>query len=133
MTWLLMLLITMLGPPGGAAAPGSSAGGVTIALAPAQPTARAELPSVTPARGIDPPLVVIDAGHGGHDPGASSSVSPVPEKDVTLALARAIRDALARSGRVRAALTRDDDRFLDLHERYAIARRLRADLFISVH
>lgn len=79
------------------------------------------------------PLVVIDAGHGGHDPGAISPHGGAREKDITLALARAIRDDLVASGRVRVALTRADDRFLVLEERYGIARRLRADLFISVH
>jgi N-acetylmuramoyl-L-alanine amidase len=78
------------------------------------------------------PLVVIDAGHGGVDPGA---IGPdgLREKDVTLKVAKAIRDELLASGRVRVALTRDDDRFLVLRERYGIARRLRGDLFISIH
>lgn len=79
------------------------------------------------------PLVVIDAGHGGFDPGAISPTSGLREKDVTLRIARAIRDELLRSGRARVALTRDDDRFLVLQERYGIARKLRADLFISIH
>ena len=79
------------------------------------------------------PLVVIDAGHGGFDPGAISPTSGLREKDVTLRIARAIRDELLKSGRVRVALTRDDDRFLVLQERYGIARRLHADLFISIH
>lgn len=79
------------------------------------------------------PLVVIDAGHGGHDPGAISPFGGAREKDVTLALARAIRDDLVAGGRVRVALTRADDRFLVLEERYGIARRLKADLFLSVH
>lgn len=79
------------------------------------------------------PLVVIDAGHGGHDPGAISPHSGKREKDITLAIARAIRADLLASGRVRVALTRADDRFLVLEERYGIARRLKADLFISVH
>lgn len=81
----------------------------------------------------DRPLVVIDAGHGGHDPGALSPDGSLREKDVTLQVARAIRDALLASGRVRVALTREDDRFLVLQERYGLARRLKADLFISVH
>lgn len=78
------------------------------------------------------PLVVIDAGHGGVDPGA---IGPdgLREKDVTLKVAKAIRDALLASGRVRVALTRSDDRFLVLRERYGVARRLKGDLFISVH
>lgn len=79
------------------------------------------------------PLVVIDAGHGGHDPGAISPHDGSREKDITLALARAIRKDLLALGRVRVALTRSDDRFLVLEERYGIARRLKADLFISVH
>lgn len=79
------------------------------------------------------PLVVIDAGHGGHDPGAISPHGGKQEKDITLALARAIRDQLVASGRVRVALTRSDDRYLVLEERYGIARRLKADLLISVH
>ncbi len=79
------------------------------------------------------PLVVIDAGHGGVDPGAISPIDGRREKDVTLKIAKAMRDELLRSGRVRVALTRDDDRFLVLQERYGIARKLKANLFISVH
>ncbi len=79
------------------------------------------------------PLVVIDAGHGGVDPGAISPIDGRREKDVTLRIARAIRDELVRGGRVRVALTREDDRFLILRERYGIARRLGGDLFISIH
>ena len=81
----------------------------------------------------DRPLVVIDAGHGGFDPGAVSPTSGLQEKDVTLRIAKAIRDELLKSGRVRVALTREDDRFLVLQERYGIARKLKADLFISIH
>lgn len=79
------------------------------------------------------PLVVIDAGHGGHDPGAISPEKGTREKDVTLAVARAIRDELVKSGRVRVALTRSDDRFIVLRDRFEIARRLGADMFISIH
>lgn len=79
------------------------------------------------------PLVVIDAGHGGHDPGAINKDNGKREKDVTLAIAQAIRDQLVKGGRVRVALTRDDDRFLVLQERFGIARKLGADLFISIH
>lgn len=79
------------------------------------------------------PLVVIDAGHGGHDPGAISPVGGAKEKDITLAIAQAIRDKLVASGRVRVALTRDNDSFLVLTERYELARRMEANLFISVH
>ena len=78
------------------------------------------------------PLVVIDAGHGGHDPGASGP-DGLKEKAVTLALVQATRDALIRHGRVRVALTRDDDHFLVLGERALLARRLGADVFLSIH
>lgn len=79
------------------------------------------------------PLVVIDAGHGGHDPGAANRAQGRQEKDITLSLALALRERLVRGGRMRVALTRGDDRFLLLQERYDIARRLGADLFISIH
>lgn len=102
---------------------------LTIPLDPPQPG----LPRPRIFGRSDRPLVVIDAGHGGHDPGALSPTGGVREKDVTLAVARAIRDELVKSGRVRVALTRDDDTFLVLQERAEIARGLKADLFISVH
>lgn len=104
---------------------------VTVPIGKAKPAVA--LPRIEgPANGRLP-LVVIDAGHGGHDPGAISPHSGKREKDITLALARAIRADLLASGRVRVALTRADDRFLVLEERFGIARRLKADLFISVH
>lgn len=77
------------------------------------------------------PLVVIDPGHGGKDPGASGF--GYKEKDVVLGLAKALRDRLVEEGGVRVALTREDDRFLVLGERPEIARRMGADLFISIH
>jgi N-acetylmuramoyl-L-alanine amidase len=106
--------------------------GVTIDLAKASP-ADAALPRIYGARDPGRPLVLIDPGHGGKDPGAISPFGGRQEKDVTLAVARAIRDALAASGRVRVALTRDDDRFIVLRDRYEIARRMGANLFISIH
>lgn len=109
----------------------------------ARPSYRATIP-VPPTRAAAPlpriygnddsrPLVVIDAGHGGHDPGAINEQTGLQEKDVALRLALAARDALLASGRVRVAMTREDDRFLILSERYQIARRLGASLFISIH
>jgi N-acetylmuramoyl-L-alanine amidase len=79
------------------------------------------------------PIVVIDAGHGGRDPGATSVSGQVREKELTLALAQAVRDALVKRGRVRVAMTRDDDRYLTLDDRAAVARRLGAAMFVSVH
>lgn len=79
------------------------------------------------------PIVVIDAGHGGSDPGATSVSGQVHEKDLTLALARELRDTLVERGRVRVAMTRDDDRYLTLDERAAVAQRLDASTFVSLH
>ncbi|MEQ7873269.1 N-acetylmuramoyl-L-alanine amidase [Sphingomonas sp. ASV193] len=79
------------------------------------------------------PIVVIDPGHGGRDPGATGVSGAVHEKDLTLAAARELRDRLVADGRVRVALTRDDDRYLTLEERAAIARQLGAGLFVSIH
>lgn len=79
------------------------------------------------------PIVVIDAGHGGRDPGAISVSGDVNEKDLTLALARELRDDLVKHGRVRVAMTRDDDRYLTLDQRAAVARRLNAGIFVSLH
>ncbi len=77
------------------------------------------------------PLVVIDAGHGGHDPGAAGQ--GLVEKALVLDLARILRDELEAEGDVRVALTRDDDSYLLHEERFEIARRLDADLFLSIH
>ena len=78
------------------------------------------------------PLVVLDPGHGGHDPGARSILGRY-EHEITLPIAIAIRDRLNRFGKVRVALTRDDNRFLGLFERRQFARKLGADLFLSIH
>jgi N-acetylmuramoyl-L-alanine amidase len=79
------------------------------------------------------PIVVLDAGHGGRDPGATSVSGEVTEKELTLAFARDLRDQLVQRGRVRVALTRSDDRYLTLEQRADVARRLGASLFVSLH
>jgi N-acetylmuramoyl-L-alanine amidase len=76
-------------------------------------------------------VVVIDAGHGGKDPGASGGRAH--EKDLTLAAARALKKRLERDGRYRVVLTRSGDSFVPLGQRVQIARRANADLFISLH
>lgn len=118
-------------PVGFRAKPPEKRYSVTVPIG--QPRPAVPLPRIQGPADERLPLVVIDAGHGGHDPGAISPHSGKREKDITLALARAIRDDLLASGRVRVALTRSDDSYLVLEERYGIARRLKADLFISVH
>jgi N-acetylmuramoyl-L-alanine amidase len=104
---------------------------VTVPLDP--PEGAPRLPPVQGTQDRSRPLVVIDAGHGGHDPGALSTDKHAREKDVTLAVAKAIRDELVKGGRVRVALTRSDDRFIVLRDRFEIARRMGADMFISIH
>jgi N-acetylmuramoyl-L-alanine amidase len=131
--YLVALLLSLVGIGDPPAAPPAATGDGAVSISLDRAGSGPPLPAVTPARGADPPLVVIDAGHGGRDPGATAPDTGTEEKDVTLALARSIRDELAASGRVRAAVTREDDRFIPLTERYAIARRLGADLFISLH
>ena len=96
------------------------------------PAARAMTAVVTraPAR-KGPRVVVIDAGHGGRDPGAIGSRSH--EKDVTLAAAMALKARLETSGRYRVVLTRTGDTYVPLDGRVRIARAAEADLFISLH
>jgi N-acetylmuramoyl-L-alanine amidase len=79
------------------------------------------------------PIIVIDAGHGGRDPGATSTSGEVTEKALTLSFARELRDELVTRGRVRVAMTRNDDRYLTLEQRAGVARRLGASLFVSLH
>jgi N-acetylmuramoyl-L-alanine amidase len=79
------------------------------------------------------PIVVIDPGHGGRDPGATSVSGQVREKDLTMALAREVRDNLVKRGRVRVAMTREGDSYLTLDDRAALARRLNATMFVSLH
>ncbi|WP_303720931.1 N-acetylmuramoyl-L-alanine amidase [Malonomonas rubra] len=77
-------------------------------------------------------LIVVDAGHGGKDPGAVGP-SKVREKDVALSMARTLAAELRRQMGVKVLMTRSDDRFLELRERTAYANQVGADLFISLH
>ncbi len=107
----------------------AGAGGHVARVSLPAPVDAAALPDIRGDESL--PLVVIDPGHGGHDPGASGS--GFEEKNVVLGLARAVRDELEREGGVRVALTRNDDSYLLHAERYGIARRLGARLFLSIH
>lgn len=113
---------------GGRSSDASAQSSLTVNLPPAASDRIFGAPS---ARGR--PIVVIDAGHGGRDPGATSVSGQVREKQLTLILAQALRDQLVRRGRVRVAMTRDDDRYLTLEDRAAVARRLSAAMFVSIH
>ena len=77
-------------------------------------------------------LVVIDAGHGGEDVGARGP-GGVYEKHVTLAIARRLADELNNIPGLKVLLTRDGDFFVPLRERYKIAEKVKADLFVSIH
>jgi N-acetylmuramoyl-L-alanine amidase len=77
-------------------------------------------------------IVAIDAGHGGVDPG-SIGKSGTREKNVTLAIARRLKERIDREPGMRAVLTRDSDYFVELRDRIVRARRQQADMFVSVH
>ena len=87
------------------------------------------IPQIAPRQ---PPVIVIDAGHGGSDPGAIG-VNGTFEKALTLAMAKELRRTLEASGRYRVTLTRDDDVFIPLRERIRLAREANGHLFISLH
>jgi N-acetylmuramoyl-L-alanine amidase len=103
-------------------------GGLTLDL----PRAVADV-RVREARVPGRPIVLIDPGHGGRDPGAPGVSGTIREKDLTLAMARELADLLEQRGRVRVAMTREDDKYLTLEQRAGIARRLQASLFLSLH
>jgi N-acetylmuramoyl-L-alanine amidase len=77
-------------------------------------------------------IVALDPGHGGEDPGAVGP-SGLKEKDVVLSVALQLRDRLNAMPGMRAFLTRDEDYFVPLQERVRKARRVQADLFVSIH
>ncbi|WP_170134948.1 N-acetylmuramoyl-L-alanine amidase [Acuticoccus kandeliae] len=91
---------------------------------------RDEDPAVTPNAGGT--IVVIDPGHGGIDPGASTGEGML-EKDLVLAFAKKVRAQLEGTPGITVRMTRGDDRFLSLNRRIRIARAYGADLFISIH
>ena len=89
-------------------------------------------PSGETDRPAEKPLIVIDPGHGGVDQGAVAE-NGTEEKTIVLDFARALRERIESGGRLRVALTRDDDVFLPLEERVEFARRSNAALFLSIH
>jgi N-acetylmuramoyl-L-alanine amidase len=107
-----------------------------VTAAPTAPTARPGVPArAQQAADIIPThakkVVVIDAGHGGKDPGALGD--DAREKDLTLAAAKALKQRLERDGRYAVVLTREHDEFVPLGQRVQVARGADADLFISLH
>lgn len=111
---------------------------LTSARAPAVagPAALKLRPQIIPAVSHAAPIslkkvIVIDPGHGGHDPGALGAQGV--EKDVNLAAALALKARLERSSHYRVVLTRENDTYVPLEDRVRIAQRAGADLFISLH
>lgn len=84
------------------------------------------------ATALENPLIIVDPGHGGVDPG-TRGVNGVPEKTVTLAVALALRDQLLATRRYRVRLTREGDVFVPLQQRLALGRSAGAALFVSLH
>jgi N-acetylmuramoyl-L-alanine amidase len=101
-----------------------------------QPTGEAS-PPVSPAAAMatgstDKPIIMIDPGHGGIDPGAVGAGNLL-EKSLVLAVAKRVQAQLQRSGRYTVIMTRDSDVFISLNERLALSRQAQSDLFISIH
>ena len=103
-----------------------------IAVAP--PAAPERVPeSARPPKAAERKVTIaIDPGHGGEDPGAVGRRGTY-EKNVTLAIARKLKARIDGDRNMRAMMTRDDDYFVPLHERVQKARRVQADLFVSIH
>jgi N-acetylmuramoyl-L-alanine amidase len=133
-----------IGKMGAAGAAGAAATAPPFAASAPIVARAASSPSLgAPGAAVIPPLmaqakidrlvvVAVDPGHGGEDPGASGP-SGLHEKDVVLAIAMLLRDRLNNVPNMRAMLTRDADFFVPLHERVKKARRVQADLFVSIH
>jgi N-acetylmuramoyl-L-alanine amidase len=90
-----------------------------------------ESPQTSPASPRRGQLVIVDAGHGGHDPG-TTAVNGTYEKYITLAVATKVASILQQKG-YRVVMTRQDDRFIELEQRAEVANRLGTDLFVSIH
>ena len=91
-------------------------------------------PSTTPQKSLVPRIIIvaIDPGHGGKDPGAVG-YQGTHEKDITLAIAKKLKERIDKEPNMRAVLTRDGDYYISLPQRRINARRANADLFISIH
>jgi N-acetylmuramoyl-L-alanine amidase len=118
---------------GAAPSPAASLPTVAAASAPQQTPAPAPPPSAAAQAKLDRLVIVaLDPGHGGEDPGASGPTG-LREKDVVLAIALLLRERINAMPGMRAMLTRDADYFVPLQDRVRKARRVQADLFVSIH
>ena len=89
-----------------------------------------QLSTYTTTPGIAGKMIVVDAGHGGNDPG--TSYGSILEKEYTLQMAKRLQKELERRGAT-VVMTRSDDSYVELERRAEIANQMRADLFVSVH
>lgn len=120
-------------PDTSAGASASTAASGTAAASPTSPASQAAGVSAKDQKRMDRLIIVaLDPGHGGEDPGAIGP-SGLREKDVVLAVALALREKLNAVRGMRVMMTRDADFFVPLHERVRKARRVQADLFVSIH
>ncbi|HKD55473.1 MAG TPA: N-acetylmuramoyl-L-alanine amidase [Steroidobacteraceae bacterium] len=106
--------------------------GQPLAAAAAEASTRAVRAQHAPRDGERDVIIAVDAGHGGVDPGAIGH-GGTREKDVTLAIARALAERIDAEPGMHAVLTRNRDEFLELRERIARAHAAHADIFVSVH
>jgi len=119
--------------------PATAATGPDLARASAAPADEPLVPPAPqPVKSVDAVadgkdvIIALDPGHGGQDPGATGA-NGTHEKDVTLAIARALAARINAQPGMKAVLTRDGDYFIPLRQRMVIARKARADLFVSIH
>jgi N-acetylmuramoyl-L-alanine amidase len=105
---------------------------IATLVAAAPPEVPAPLPSLPPAPLLPSRRIVIDAGHGGKDPGAIGP-SGLQEKDIVLSMALLLAEEVKSKLGWEVVLTRNDDTFIPLEERTAIANKVGADLFVSLH
>ena len=121
------LILDIAGKAAGTGAP------KVVAVTPAAPAAPVAIrPAHAPSESGRDIVIAIDAGHGGVDPGASGKRG-TREKDVVLAIAKALAARINAEPGMKAVLTRDGDYFISLRERNTRARRAKADLFVSIH
>lgn len=104
---------------------------VTVSAAPAPAPTPMKPPALPAEKGMDL-VIAIDAGHGGQDPGAIGRHGS-REKNVTLAIARQLKEKIDAEPGMRAVLTRDGDYFLPLRDRINRARKHQAHMFVSIH
>lgn len=113
---------------------GASAGNVQQDLASSGQTVVTQAKEIQVAKSVPKKniLIVIDPGHGGKDPGAHGKAG-TREKDVVLQISKILQEKINREPNMKAIMTRNNDTFIPLRERVLIARRNKADMFISVH